>query len=182
MRLTILSFLLLSYIVLAIPVTIAVQETAVIEKWVKNVSNSLKQLSNAIQALDPDLAGDIAKQETDIENRSLDVINSLRDGASEIKRRPMVITIEITRLVDIVESITAQTQTTMNIWANAKPIIVQAGGREPVLRILTLALKATDDFTDAIVSRLPLTGIVMGRLYAQRSKAVIEQTIANFKT
>jgi hypothetical protein len=182
MRATILPLLCLFGSVLAIPTKLTSQDITIIERSITTVSGTLKRLTTAIHALDKDLQGDIAKQEYDVMQRGDEVTLALQDGARRIRSNPMIDMIEATRLLDPVNSLTAVTETTVNTWIAAKPIIVRLGGTQPVLKLMGQHELATDDFIDSIVSRLPELTKAFGRLAAQRSKSSIQQAQKAFRS
>lgn len=167
----------------AAPINQAPQDTVVIERSVQNISNTLKGLTTAIRDLDAfsRRGSDTNRQEADIERRAGDVTNALRDAASQIRRIQPLNTIEAASIVDNIEELGATTQRTVDAWILAKPSVVKSGGRQAVLKLLAAQETATDEFTDTLVAKMPVSSVLPARFYAQRARVQVDQAIAAFK-
>lgn len=92
----------------------------------------------------------------------------------------MLTTVEATATVGPIEQLGAATQGTVDAWIQAKPSIVRAGGRQPVLKILAAQETATDEFVDAVNAKMPLVSITAARIYGQKARSQVDQAIATY--
>jgi len=167
--------------VLASPLDLAARDVRIIDSSIKNVQVSLKGLSQAIKALDPTLRGDVVSKEQNIEWRAQAVTQALQQGTINVRRGPSVTTTEAAALLPIVESLTLTTQETINTWIGAKKTIIRSGGKDAVLRILRTQELAADEFTDALLSKLPEIIKYAGRAYGQRTKTIMQTAITQYR-
>jgi hypothetical protein len=166
----------------SIPISIEARESVVVERCLKAATQAIKRLSATVLALHPwNTPADLQSQRRDIDVRSQEVIDVMKDGAGQMRRSGPILTIEVARVVEPVSSVQQSTETLMTNWISAKKIIVRMDGREHVLGLLSLANTATDDFIDAVISRLPLADRGLGRLAAQRSKDAIEDALKAYR-
>lgn len=167
--------------VLASPLDLAAQNARIIDSAVKNIQASLKGLSLAIKSLDPALRGDIVRQEQNIERRAQDVTQVMQEGTRNVRRGPNVDPREAAALVPVIEGLTITTQETVNTWIGAKRTIVKSGGKDAVLRILRTQELAADEFTDAMLSKMPEIIKYAGRAYGQRTKTIMEAAVRDYR-
>jgi hypothetical protein len=167
--------------VLAAPVHLVARDARIVNNSIKNVQVALRSLSQAIKALDPSLRGNVVSMEQNIEWRAQAVNQALQDGSMNVRRGPSVTTPEATALVPLIESLTLTTQDAMNTWIGAKRTIVRSGGKEAALRILRTQELAADEFTDAMLSKLPEITKYAGRAYGQLSKNLLQTAISQYR-
>lgn len=164
----------------AAPVQQAPKDFSAVDKAFKNIMNNLKGLTVAIKDLDNSSrrGQDTSKQEIDVERRGNDVTAALRDGTGRVRQSSMLTTVEATATVGPIEQLGAATQGTVDAWIQAKPSILRAGGRQPVLKILAAQETATDEFVDAVNAKMPLVSITAARIYGQKARSQVDQAIA----
>ncbi|KAE9982944.1 hypothetical protein BLS_005149 [Venturia inaequalis] len=183
MRFTsLLSLACLTAATLAAPVEQAPKGFEVFEKSFSKIQSSLKGLTVAIKDLDTNArrGQDTTKQEQDIERRTTEVTQSLRDGASNIRKAAVLTTIEATSTIVPIEEMGSLTQKTVDAWIQAKPSIVRAGGRQAILKLLAAQETATDEFVDAVQAKMPLVTMTAARIYGQKARNQVDQAIAAF--
>jgi Hydrophobic surface binding protein A len=181
MRVSLISLVCVFGNVLAAPVDLAARDARVIDNSIRNVQSSLRGLSIAIKALDPTLRGDVVSKEQNIERRAQGVTQALQEGTINVRRGPFVTATEATALVPIVESLTITTQETVNTWITAKRTIIKSGGKDAALRILRTQELAADEFTDAMLSKMPDIIKYAGRAYGQITKNILQTAITQYR-
>jgi hypothetical protein len=168
--------------ILAAPVEAATKSTAIIEASIKDVMGSLEDLATALQSLDRivRMGGDGNHQVAEIQKYSEDVTSSLQEGTAQIKTVPSLYTYESMSMVAIVQSLTDHVQTTTSAWIAAKSSIERTGGKEHAQMILEKQAAASDEFSAAILSKMPFMAISTAKRYSTKSKSSIQQAIQTF--
>jgi hypothetical protein len=179
---SLLSLACLTAFAFAAPIDQSAQDTTVIERSFKNIANNLKGLTAIIQQLDQNSrrGGNTAPQEIEVERRGGDLTNALRDAANQIRRIPVLNTIEATSTIGSVDELTTLIQKTVDAWILAKPSIVRAGGRQTILKISGAQEVACDEFVDSMIAKMPAMSISVARVFGQRARSQVDQAIAAF--
>jgi hypothetical protein len=184
MRFTILPLLASTIIssVLATPITLAQRDTSVIEQSMKKVTSSLQKLVVEVHSLSMKRdQNDIVRQEQRIDAKANEVIKILQDEGRIIKSKaPIVGTIEALRLTEGISSLQSATKSVMDAWIEAKPTVLRLNGKANVLSILQRSEVATNDFVDAMVSKLPAVDRAVGQLAGMRSKEMLRRAIETY--
>jgi hypothetical protein len=93
----------------------------------------------------------------------------------------MVLANEMARVQDPISALMTATQTCMNNLITAAPAIKGLGGKDSSLSILLALDEVSDEFTDAMVSKVPLTTKGFGRSGGQKVKDMIAEAIKVFR-
>jgi hypothetical protein len=168
--------------VLAVPVDATTKSTAVIENSIKNVIASLGNLVLALQSLDRAVkkSEDSALQVADIQYYSEDVVTNLKEGTAQITTIPSLYTYESLSMVSTVQSLTDHVQATTSAWIAAKSSIERTGGKMVAQQILDKQAAASEDFSNAIISKTPIMTMSAAKRYSTKSKSAIQQAIQSF--
>jgi hypothetical protein len=181
MRFTILPLLVGTLIsnALATPVTLAQRDTNVLEQSMKRVTMSLKNLVIEIHSLNAYRnQEDITRQEQKIDAKANEVIKILQDEKNTIKSRsPVVGTLEALKLTDGINNLQSATKLVTDAWIDARPTVIRLNGKSNVLSILKRSEVATNDFCDAMVSKLPVLDKAVGQLTALKAKDMIHRAV-----
>jgi hypothetical protein len=184
MRFTILPILAASIVsnVLAAPVTLATRDTSIIEQSMKKVTSSLRQLAVEIHLLNANRPQDlIIKQEAAIEGKAAEVIRTLQEEGRTIKARSAVVgSVEAIKLIDGINTLQAATKEVTDAWVEAKPTVLRLNGKQNVLSILQRSNVASEEFIDAIISKLPMLDKALGQMTGQKSKDMLHRAMAAY--
>jgi hypothetical protein len=184
MRFTILPILAVSVIsnVLAAPTVLAGRDTSVIENGMKRVTTSLRQLAVEIRILNPNRPQDlILKQEAAIDSMADEVVRVLQDETRNIKTRAATVgAVEVLRLTEGINAVQAATKEVTDAWVEAKPTVLRLNGKQNVQNILKKSHAASDEFIEAIISKLPMLDRVLGQVAGQRSKEMLHHALTAY--
>jgi hypothetical protein len=149
----------------------------------KKVTWTLRQLTVEIHLLNENRPQDlILKQENTIDGKSDEVIRVLQEESRTIRTKSgPVISVEVFKLTDGINAVQAATKEVTDAWLNAKPTILRLNGKQNVLSILRRSSTATDEFIDAIVSKLPALDKGWGQMFGQRSKDMLHRAIVAYQ-
>lgn len=157
---------------------IAARDIRVIEKSISNVQTSLKAMDAAVRSLSLNAAGNA---HTVIE-RGNDLTATLKQEAAAIRKGPNVDYLEAMTLLGNVEGLAQATESTVRSWLSVKRQVIQTKGQDAVLRILRENEVAADEFTDAMVQKMPELAKYVGRAYGSRVKVAIDNAINGFRS
>lgn len=161
----------------------ATQETLTLERAIKEVIDATGDLTASLQSIDRivKMGGNPTQQQREIVQYSEDLTHNLHDGAERIKAMPALYTWESLGMMTTVQSLVDHVQSTVNAWIAAKNSIVKTGGKEVALSILQRQATASDEFSAAMMSKMPFAAVPTAMRYSSKSKSSIQQAIQAFK-
>jgi hypothetical protein len=157
---------------------IVARDTRVIEKSIANVQASLRATDSAVRSLSNNAAGNAQL----VLQRGNELTTSLKQEASAIRNGPAVDFLEATMLLGAVEVLAQASESTVRSWLSVKRQVVQTKGQDAVLRILRENEVAAEEFTDAMVLKMPELAKYIGRAYGTRVKSAIQNAINGYRT
>jgi hypothetical protein len=169
--------------VIAAPVKSAKQDTKSVDLAIQHISAALKRLDGAFNNLNTRTNN--KQEQTSQVNEILNLDNflqsELRTGAGVIQRGANIGPVEALTLVTPVQGITDLTTKITDGWQGpAKALINKAGKRDAVLRELTNTKKASADFSDALVAKLPYAYQYIGSTAKSTSQKMIQNAIDDY--
>lgn len=176
------NFTILAYFsgcVLAAPITLETRDTAVVVRAISNAQIALTKLATTVQIYTGKPNQNAKDQQIQIDEDSQAVTDVLSQGASQMKRGPMVTFAESTRVVGQINSLIMQLEKTVNAWVQAKSLIVSAGGRKPIWETLKRQQAAAVDFAQALIAKMPASTLA-GAMYSSIVQAAYEKGIKAF--
>jgi hypothetical protein len=170
MRFSLFNNLLLITTAIAAPVYTLTQDSRIITTAIIDVTNNLERLGRALNAIrNPQAASNFSPYQQAIETSSSDLTNSFLNNARNIQRAPVAEILEATALISIINTLDSTTTATTNAWLDAKSTIVRInGGRSAAIRMLTAHSRASGEFSNALLSKMPLAYQGTARLYGEK--------------
>ncbi|KAF2426550.1 hypothetical protein EJ08DRAFT_651654 [Tothia fuscella] len=157
---------------LAAPLGLVARETLVIENSIRTISASLQNLAAEIRALDNHRAGTPFNDHVAlIKHHGDDLANSISRAAGDVRRAPNVNLNEANSLFLPVQNLADSTQRAVDAWIAAKNTVVRSGGQQVVVNIIRNQRNAGEEFTKAVVSKMPAAAAFVGQLYGDRVRA-----------
>jgi hypothetical protein len=170
MRFSLLSTLFFITNAIAAPLDTSSQDSRIITAAIIDVTNNLERLGQALNAIrNPQAASNFSPYQQAIETSSSDLTNSFINNARNIQRAPVADILEATALISIINTLDSATTATTNAWLDARSTIVRInGGRSAAIRMLTAHKGASGEFSNALLSKMPLAYQGSARLYGEK--------------
>jgi hypothetical protein len=159
--------------------TAAAKDTGILDRSIKDVIESMDDLVAGLRSFDRVVkrGGDSNKAADDVQRYSEDVVSTLKDGTAQVKTIAALYTYESMNMVPTVQSLTDHVQTATNAWIAAKSSVDRTGGKEMAQMILEKQAAASEEFSAAIISKMPFMAVSAARRYSTKSKTSIAQAI-----
>lgn len=183
MQLTLLPLVCMLTSVIAAPVKSAKQDTKAVELAIQHITAALTRLDASFNNINT-RTNNKQEQTTQV-NEILNLDNflqsELKTGTGVIKRGGNIGPVEALTLVTPVQSITDLTSKVTDGWQGpAKAMFNKAGKRDSVLRELTNTKKASAEFSDALVSKLPYAYQYIGSTAKSATQRMIQNAIDDY--
>jgi len=166
--------------ILASPVQLIAQDTAIIEIAIRSAQASIQNLATLIQGLETHKGADLNRQVNMITRQGKELSQILRRGADDISKGPDVTLFESTNLLKPIQGLADSTQKAVDAWINSRNTIISSGGRDAVREILRSQEIDAQRFTEALNKKLPVVAQYIGNIYANQVKQSIERAIGMF--
>lgn len=144
------------------------------------LSSDIKRLDNDLKAVRPKQA----EPKGQINNLLADdweITNELKLSAQEIRRAASITAVESVTMITSVRKLSPLTQSVVDGWIDAKPMVKNAGRTRDVLNALLNASDAMAEFSDAIVSRLPKLEQALGTAYKSQMSSIVDGAIDEYR-
>lgn len=183
MRLTLLPLVCLLTSAIAAPIKSAKQDTRAVDLAIQHITAALTRLDAAFNNINTrtNNRNEQISQVNEILNLDNFLQSELKTGAGVIKRGANIGPVEALALVTPVSTITTLTNSVTDGWQGpAKKMFNNAGKRDAVLRELTNTKKASAEFSDALVSKLPYTYQYIGTANKASAQRSIQNAIDDY--
>jgi hypothetical protein len=177
MRLTFALFASLATTVLASPIQLHTRDASVAERAISIATTSFERLSSAVQTYQRNPQDNPAFKQQNIDLGFQEATNSLREGASRIRKGSHIDKHDSGKLVSHLNGLLHKTEIVLNALVAAKSAIISSGGKSVIYRSLKDQERAAHDFGEALNSK-GSDGI--GSSYGKRAKAAFEQAMHYF--
>lgn len=183
MQLTFLPLVCLLTGVIAAPVKSAKADTKAVELAIQHITAALSRLDASFNNMNTRTTN--KQEQTAQVNELLNLDNflqsELKTGTGVIKRGANIGPVEALTLVTPVQSITDLTNKVTDGWQGpAKALINKVGKRDAVLRELSNTKKASADFSDALVAKLPYAYQYIGSTAKSNGQRMIQNAIDDY--
>jgi hypothetical protein len=140
--------------VLAAPVSETAADLRDINLATSHVTDALRRLDAAFNSINArDDAGKVINELLNIEKF---IESEILTGVGVVKRAPNVGAVEALQLITSITTITDLVAKTSDGWYDARNVVKRAGKRDAVYRQLKAASDASTQFSDALISKLPV--------------------------
>jgi hypothetical protein len=164
--------------VFAAPATETAADLRDITLATSHITDALKRLDAAFNSISPrDDAGRVINELLNIEKF---IESETLTGVGVIKRAPNVGAVEALQLITIITTITDLVAKTSDGWYDARNVVKRAGKRDAVYRQLKAAADASTQFSDAMISKLPVLYQPAGILAKNRNANLIKGALEEF--
>jgi hypothetical protein len=158
-------------------IELAPRDVRVIDKSIQAVQASLRAMDSAVKSLTNNPLGNAQV----VLQRGNELTSTLRQEAATIRNGPNVEYLEAMMLLGNVEGLAQASESTVRSWLSVKKQVVQTKGTDAVLRILRENEVAAEEFTDAMVQKMPEIAKYIGRAYGARVSTAIQTAINGFR-
>jgi hypothetical protein len=181
MRPSIITTLCLFGSAIAAPVSLVPRDSMIIEISLRSVSASLQNLVTLIQGLETHKGPNLNQHISMITHHGQELSSVMKKGANDIRRGPDATLFEATSLLGPVQQLEYATSKAVDAWIASRKTIIDSGGKYAVREILTSQQKDVDEFTQAMIKKLPFAAQYIGQTYATNVRRSIDRGISYFK-
>jgi hypothetical protein len=184
MHFSVLSTLVLVTTVIAAPIDISTKDSRIITAAAIDVTNNLERLGRTLAAIrNPQAAYNLTPYQRDIETSAAELTNSFQNSGRNIRGAPVASIVEATALISTINSLDSATTTTTNAWMDAKSIIVRVnGGRSAAIRMLEAHDRASAEFSNALLSKMPTAYQGTARIFREKIMNEAKRAMAAYQS
>jgi hypothetical protein len=159
---------------------IVARDYAVVEKELTYATAATKQFTRAINSLRPSVEDNRA-QAQEIDRTGHNLVEVKRRAAEEIRKTTKLTWSDARGIQDPIALLQTATQSCMSALTTSAPTIRNLGGRESILGILEDLDEISNEFSDAIVQKIPDSVKDRGKSSGQKTKAMIAPVIQVYR-
>jgi len=166
---------------LALPTEHLKRDITVIQNSLHNVEGVTTRLLGSLKYMDRKLsASEYSRAWPEVTRDSRQLVDTLTRDASDIRRSPMVQTLEATALITPINNLETLISKVVDEWIAVKPTLA-AQERQTVQRILRDQQVAAGTYADAIVSRQSALSSQVGRLLGTQTQNSIQRALNAYR-